>query len=93
MDHPVDEKVRDLISWLHQKPVDLDLHYFQKRPWWVQDLKKKNLCTYCAYQVKYGPQREKTCLRGFANNKGADQPVHTRSLISTFVIPLLENFI
>ena len=55
--------------------------------------KKKNLCTYCAYQVKYGPQREKTCLRGFANNKGADQPVHTRSLISTFVIPLLENFI
>ena len=22
----------------------------------------------------YGPRREKTCLRGFANNKGADQP-------------------
>ena len=28
----------------------------------------------------YGPQREKTCLRRFTNNKGADQPVHTRVL-------------
>ena len=33
-----------------------------------------------------GPRREKTCLRGFANNTGADQPAHTRSLISAFVI-------
>ena len=36
-----------------------------------------------------GPQREKTCLRGFANSKGADQPAHPRSLISAFVICLL----
>ena len=41
-------------------------------------------------QKKYGPRREKTCLRGFANNKGADQPAHPR-LISTFVIHLLES--
>ena len=34
----------------------------------------------------FGPRREKTCLRGFANNTGADQPAHTRSLISAFVI-------
>ena len=34
----------------------------------------------------YGPRREKTCLRGFANNTGTDQPVHPRSLISAFVI-------
>ena len=33
-----------------------------------------------------GPCRNKTCLRGFANNKGADQPVHLHSLISTFVV-------
>ena len=33
-----------------------------------------------------GPQREKTCLRGFASNTGADQPAHPRSLISAFVI-------
>ena len=23
-----------------------------------------------------GPRREKACLRGFANNTGADQPAH-----------------
>ena len=38
-------------------------------------------------------QRKKTCLRRFANNKGADQPAHPRSLISAFVIPLLESII
>ena len=30
---------------------------------------------------------------GVANNKGADQPAHTRSLISAFVIRLLESTI
>ena len=43
--------------------------------------------------VIYGPHREKTCLWGFANNTGADQPVHPRSLISTFVINILESII
>ena len=38
-----------------------------------------------------GPRREKTCLRRFANNTGADQPAHTRSLISAFVIRYLES--
>ena len=40
-----------------------------------------------------GPRREKTCLRGFANNTGADQPAHPRSLISAFVIRCLESII
>ena len=40
-----------------------------------------------------GPHREKTCLRRFANNTGADQPAHPRSLISAFVIRLLESSI
>ena len=40
-----------------------------------------------------GPSCNKTCLRGFANNKGADQPVHPCSLISAFVIRLLESII
>ena len=40
-----------------------------------------------------GPRREKTCIRGFANNTGADQPAHHRSLISAFVISFKENFI
>ena len=41
----------------------------------------------------YGPRREKTCLRGFANNTGADQPAHSRSLICTFVIRFLKSII
>ena len=41
----------------------------------------------------YGPGREKTCLQGFANNTGADQPAHQRSLISAFVIRFLEGII
>ena len=40
---------------------------------------------------KYGQRREKTCLRGFANNKGVDQPAHPRSLISAFVICFLKS--
>ena len=39
----------------------------------------------------HGPRCEKTCLRKFANNNGADQPAHTRSLISAFVIRLLQS--
>ena len=41
----------------------------------------------------FGPRRKKTCLRRFANNKGTDQPAHLRSLISAFVIRLLESTI
>ena len=41
----------------------------------------------------FGPQREKTCLRGFANNTGADKPAHPHSLTSTFVIPFLGSVI
>ena len=40
-----------------------------------------------------GPRCEKTCLWGFANNKGTDQPAHPRSLISAFVIRLLISII
>ena len=40
-----------------------------------------------------GPRREKTCLWWFANNTGADQPAHSRSLISAFVIHLLESIL
>ena len=41
-------------------------------------------------QQSIGPRCEKTCLRRGANNKGADQPAHPRSLISAFVIRFLE---
>ena len=45
------------------------------------------------FPVLYGPQHEKTCLRGFAYNKGTDQPGLMPSLISTFVIRFLESII
>ena len=41
----------------------------------------------------YDPRREKTCLRGFANNTGADQHAQLHSLIRAFVICFLENTI
>ena len=41
--------------------------------------------------MRYGPQREKTCLRVYANSKGADQPARPRSLISAFVVRVLES--
>ena len=40
-----------------------------------------------------GLDAKKPVLGGFANNKGADQPAHPRSLISAFVICLLESII
>ena len=45
------------------------------------------------FTALYGSRHEKTCLLGFANNTGAGQPGHQRSLISTFVIRFLESFI
>ena len=42
--------------------------------------------------IIHEPRRKKTCLRWFAN-KGADQPAHLRSLISAYVIGLLECII
>ena len=38
------------------------------------------------HKALHGPWREKTCLWGFANNTGSDQPVHPLSLTSAFVI-------
>ena len=42
---------------------------------------------------RYEPHHEKTCLMPYVNNKGADQPAHTCSLISTFVIRWLDSIL
>ena len=34
---------------------------------------------------------EKTYFMPYVNNKGADQPAHPRSLISTFVVRCLDS--
>ena len=39
------------------------------------------------------PGHEKMCLISYANNKGADQPAHPRSLISAFVVRCLDSII
>ena len=44
-------------------------------------------------QDVYGPGHAKMCLMPYANNKGADQPAHPHSLISTFVVRCLDSMI
>ena len=39
------------------------------------------------------PGHEKTHLMSYANNKGADQPAHPRSLISAFVVRCLDSVV
>ena len=39
------------------------------------------------------PSHEKMCLVSYANNKGADQPAHPRSLISAFFVCCLDSII
>ena len=43
--------------------------------------------------AEFGPGHKKTYLRGFMKNTSTDQPAHPCSLISTFVIPILESII
>ena len=52
------------------------------------------ICYYCFY-FPYSTERghEKMCLMSYANNKGADQPAHPRSLISAFVVRCLDSII
>ena len=42
-------------------------------------------------EQKNEPCHEKTCFMPYANNKGADQPAHLRSLISAFVVHCLDS--
>ena len=41
----------------------------------------------------YEPGHEKMCLMSFANNKGAGQLAHLRSLISAYVVHCLDSVI
>ena len=46
-----------------------------------------------SYSGIYEPGHEKMCLMSYANNKGADQTAHPRSLISAFVVRCLDSII
>ena len=41
----------------------------------------------------YEPGHDKVCLMPYADNKGADQPAHQRSLISAFVVRCQDRMI
>ena len=41
----------------------------------------------------YEPGHEKMCLMSYANNKGADQPAHSRSQISALIVRCLNSMI
>ena len=41
----------------------------------------------------YEPRHEKNLLVPYATNKGADQPAHPRSLISTFIVRSLDSIL
>ena len=45
------------------------------------------------YKKTNEPGHEKMCLMSYANNKGADQPAHPRSLLSTFIARCLDSII
>ena len=40
--------------------------------------------------IQIWPRRQKTCLPGFANNKGPDQPAHLGSLFSALLLAYLK---
>ena len=42
-------------------------------------------------RIIYEPRHEKTCQ--YTNNEGADQPAHSRSRISDFVVRCLDSII
>ena len=44
-----------------------------------------------SYNLSNEVGHEKTCLMSYANNKGANQPAHLRSLISAFVVRCLDS--
>ena len=84
--------------WLHNRSDQLNIHCKTSACYWNVHI---HIWKWCLLQIlsstlrftslSSGPWRKKTCLRGFANNTGADQPAHTRSLISAFVIRFLES--
>ena len=69
--------------WYNKKSTDV----------WMWKLFLKSLKKIYSIFHIWALRHEKTCHPGFANNTGADQPAHPRSLISACVVPFLESSI
>ena len=50
-------------------------------------------CMSTVCSISNEPHHEKTCYMPYANNKGADQPAHPRSLIRSYVVRCLVSVI
>ena len=59
----------------------------------IVSAKKNKLRTFFWCFAKMSHAIRKTCLMPHTNNKGADQPAHPRSLISTFIVRCLDSMI
>ena len=46
-----------------------------------------------SFSILIEPGHEKICPMIYANNKGADQPAHPRSLISDFIVRCIDGII
>ena len=95
-------------SWseFYQASPGLDFIHFEPRSEFYQacpdftsvrllldKIKLYTIQNYKRLALLYGPGHVKTCLMSYTNNKGADQPAHTHSLISTFVVRCLDSMI
>ena len=68
------------------------LSKFYLSPTQLEELHLEGFC--CLHDCEsIEPSHEKTCLMSYANNKGADQPVHPRSLTSAFIVHCLDSII
>ena len=57
----------------------------------IWNQQKSQKCAKPCPLTLYELGHEKMCLMSYANNKGADQPAHPRSLISAFVVRCLDS--
>ena len=58
-----------------------------------ENISRPKRCFVLIFMVTGVPGHAKMCLMTYANNKGANQPAHPRSLISTFVVRCLDSMI
>ena len=83
--------VEPLIRLFLQKQSDLGMHCLSRTSCKATSSVQNSGIFTVNYNM--GLDARKPCLRWFANDTGPDQPAHPRSLISAFVIRLLESII
>ena len=89
----VNSKGADQSAWMRKMSCTFVVRMQQSQVFLRLDAYKAIMQLHSFIVFTYGPRLEKTCLRRFANNTGADQPAHPHSLISAFVIRLLKSII